>query len=153
MVSMYLKQLQSHDYLLVSLVSSCQILMNVLYNWTFVSKCVSISMEITLVIMTASKAMRLLVVTIILAKVHTIVPNVQQLKAKHNLFTFIDINECEPSFETCEHLCTNNNGSFTCYCQPGYSITTDQLSCLGKILHHVSICNSSLTQLGRYTFQ
>ena len=44
----------------------------------------------------------------------------------------LDINECDPSIALCEHLCTNSNGSFTCDCRPGYSITIDQLSCLGK---------------------
>ena len=44
----------------------------------------------------------------------------------------LDINECDPSIALCEHLCTNSNGSYTCDCEPGYSITTDQLSCLGN---------------------
>ena len=32
----------------------------------------------------------------------------------------------------CDHICTNNNGSFSCSCRTGYILTENNLSCDGK---------------------
>ena len=46
-----------------------------------------------------------------------------------------DINECDPSVNSCEQVCYNTNGSFVCDCRQGYVITADGLSCLGRNNH------------------
>ena len=48
-------------------------------------------------------------------------------------FHFTDINECETGEHNCsaDHACCNNTkGSFTCFCQPGY--TGNGLNCTGN---------------------
>ena len=41
----------------------------------------------------------------------------------------IDINECE--LGVCDQNCNNTNGSFTCSCEEGYNMNTDNRSCDG----------------------
>ncbi len=44
----------------------------------------------------------------------------------------IDIDECAVSNGGCEHDCTNQNGGYTCGCQPGFQLNTHDLTgCLG----------------------
>lgn len=39
------------------------------------------------------------------------------------IFTFTDINECSrPELNNCEHKCSNTQGSFMCYCKPGFDL-------------------------------
>ena len=33
----------------------------------------------------------------------------------------------------CSHTCVNTPGSFICYCNDGYSLDIDELTCSGKI--------------------
>ena len=43
-----------------------------------------------------------------------------------------DVNECEASNGGCGHICDNTDGSFTCSCRPGFKLSSDMLSCVGK---------------------
>ena len=41
------------------------------------------------------------------------------------LFRFLDIDECETGQHTCEHSCNNTEGSYTCYCDDGFRLNTE----------------------------
>ena len=43
----------------------------------------------------------------------------------------VDTNECSYLNGGCEHICTNNNGSFECSCRRGYELMADTLLCKG----------------------
>ena len=47
----------------------------------------------------------------------------------HNMLYCIDINECE--LGVCDQNCNNTDGSFTCSCEEGYTMNTDNRSCDG----------------------
>lgn len=40
-----------------------------------------------------------------------------------------DINECQLNNGGCQHVCTNNPGSYSCSCPQGYRISSDRKSC------------------------
>ena len=42
----------------------------------------------------------------------------------------LDINECAGDHE-CHHLCNNTDGSFRCYCNPGYVLDSNGTTCTG----------------------
>ena len=42
----------------------------------------------------------------------------------------LDINECA-GFNECHHLCNNTDGSFHCYCNPGYMLDSNGTTCTG----------------------
>ena len=58
--------------------------------------------------------------------------------ARRGLITFItlinstDINECVLNTDDCDHICSNNVGSYQCTCLTGYGLASDQHSCEGK---------------------
>ena len=44
----------------------------------------------------------------------------------------VDMNECNlPSGQSCQQMCINNNGSFSCICGPGYNLADDGRRCIG----------------------
>ena len=43
-----------------------------------------------------------------------------------------DIDECSMGMAMCVHNCTDTHGSYTCSCQPGYTLGADGYSCVGK---------------------
>ena len=45
----------------------------------------------------------------------------------------LDINECTSS--PCEQMCMNNEGSYECSCDAGYSLDNDQHSCNGVFIN------------------
>lgn len=47
-----------------------------------------------------------------------------------NMLLLKDIDECQDS-STCDHNCTNKEGSFTCSCAVGYRLGNDGKSCTG----------------------
>ena len=49
-------------------------------------------------------------------------------------FHHLDINECLTSNGGCAQNCANTIGSFTCSCNSGYSLNTDNRTCAGKIM-------------------
>lgn len=64
---------------------------------------------------------------------------------KENLFLFIwiDINECEAS--PCQHECINTDGSYICYCRPGYKLSKiDGKSCNGNASTPLLITNAKV---------
>ncbi|XP_052081717.1 uncharacterized protein LOC127719541 isoform X3 [Mytilus californianus] len=40
-----------------------------------------------------------------------------------------DVNECQLGTHTCQQLCTNTFGSFTCSCRTGYTLNSDLITC------------------------
>ena len=47
---------------------------------------------------------------------------------------FIDENECESGAHSCAQLCVNTEGSYTCACNDGFTLTSDGESCTGPLL-------------------
>lgn len=43
----------------------------------------------------------------------------------------IDINECESNNGGCDHICTNTESSYTCSCNSGYQLESDEHKCTG----------------------
>ena len=46
----------------------------------------------------------------------------------------LDVDECSSGLDTCHEnaVCNNTNGSFECYCKPGY--IGDGFICIGKCI-------------------
>ena len=42
----------------------------------------------------------------------------------------VDVNECAGD-HGCHHLCNNTDGSFHCYCNPGYKLHSNGINCTG----------------------
>ena len=43
----------------------------------------------------------------------------------------LDIDECSENTDGCAQQCTNTDGSFICSCDSGYTLGSDQWSCIG----------------------
>lgn len=52
--------------------------------------------------------------------------------SKFALVSASDINECEMGNGGCAHGCRNNDGSFECYCDEGYSLDRNGITCRGR---------------------
>ena len=53
---------------------------------------------------------------------------------------FSDLNECLTLNGGCEHICTNTDDSFYCFCDSGYELDSDGFNCSSEIaLFHQSI--------------
>ena len=48
----------------------------------------------------------------------------------HNNTVCVDVNECAGD-HGCHHLCNNTDGSFHCYCNPGYTLHSNEINCTG----------------------
>ena len=46
------------------------------------------------------------------------------------VYVIVDINECAGD-HGCHHLCNNTDGSFHCYCNPGYILDSNGTTCTG----------------------
>ena len=46
------------------------------------------------------------------------------------------MDECLTDNGGCAQICTNNNGSFLCYCETGYTLSLDDLGCDGRWWSH-----------------
>jgi hypothetical protein len=45
-----------------------------------------------------------------------------------------DVDECSNGTAGCEESCSNTLGSYNCYCEPGYIIGQDGVTCQGNAL-------------------
>lgn len=43
-----------------------------------------------------------------------------------------DIDECMAGVEQCDHNCENTIGSYTCFCDSGFTLNADGYRCDGK---------------------
>ena len=48
------------------------------------------------------------------------------------MFQPVDVNEC--AISNCSQICTNTIGSYMCGCYPGYQISSNNRTCVGKLL-------------------
>ena len=46
-----------------------------------------------------------------------------------NIILSIDINECSTDASSCEQICTNTNGSYSCSCEESYALNSDGRTC------------------------
>ena len=60
--------------------------------------------------------------------------NICICKFIHVCFIVLDINECAGD-HGCHHLCNNTDGSFHCYCDPGYTLNSDGTTCEGNFYY------------------
>ena len=44
-----------------------------------------------------------------------------------------DDDECAISNGGCDHVCVNSNGTYHCECLDGYTLGSDNLSCIGEL--------------------
>ena len=56
------------------------------------------------------------------------------------LLYYSDVNECNENIDGCDHLCSNNIGSYTCLCRDGYRLASDGHTCNGIIV----ACNETI---------
>jgi hypothetical protein len=61
-----------------------------------------------------------------LAKIHIIVSIIINCR---NFIFESDIDECDINNGGCSHNCTNTNGSYSCTCNSGYTLASDQTTC------------------------
>jgi len=52
-----------------------------------------------------------------------------------------DIDECAQTHKPCNQTCTNTIGSFTCFCNPGYTLEPDKTNCKGNCRQNFLCCN------------
>ena len=50
------------------------------------------------------------------------------------IFLNADIDECSDDTDNCNQTCTNTEGSFTCGCDDGYYLDSDETTCKGMYL-------------------
>ena len=50
-----------------------------------------------------------------------------------------DINECTEDTDGCQQVCTNSVGSYSCSCNRGYRLASDDHSCNGKLMNYKNI--------------
>lgn len=64
------------------------------------------------------------------------------VQASHNSTLYIpDIDECIEDIDGCVQTCTNTMGSYTCSCNAGYRLASDNHGCNGGwTFHDKQIC-------------
>ena len=50
---------------------------------------------------------------------------------------FSDIDECQNRNDGCQHVCVNTPGSYKCTCWTGFTLSTDNRSCVGELSKYV----------------
>ena len=72
---------------------------------------------------------------------------------------FADMDECHDNTSTCNHICNNNEGSYSCQCYDGYQLANNA-KCIGNdailfekatILHRANFQVTSCQQLYNLT--
>ena len=48
----------------------------------------------------------------------------------------LDRNECESGAHRCDQVCVNTEGSYTCACNDGFTLSSDSESCTGPLFSH-----------------
>ncbi len=65
----------------------------------------------------------------------------------------IDINECQSNdANDCNQQCTDTIGSYLCYCDVGYALGIDYVTCEGKPVY-IEIYNALLTEATHKTIK
>ena len=49
-----------------------------------------------------------------------------------------DVNECNDNNGDCEHTCINSEGSYSCSCNSGYSLDSNERYCSGKYMFELA---------------
>ena len=77
--------------------------------------------------------------------VHTLAYKVM-CDSVHNIFNFLppDVDECAQNLDTCSQLCYDTSYSYTCSCYTGYTLSTDGITCIGKMNMLAAIMNLEL---------
>ncbi len=89
------------------------------------------TVETPLVVSTAHAGKDIALATLVLpVMVSLLVPTCYSV----TIFCLADIDECEEGGNDCAQVCSNTMGSYTCGCNLGYQLATDQRSCLGECL-------------------
>ena len=107
--------------------------MNVQKIWMAVLRRVQTQLEATLVPVTQAIDWQAIDVDVMVTNANykrTTILNVIQL------YIHSDIDECHENTDACDHLCSNNNGSYTCSCRSGYRLASDGVTCNGMKLHN-----------------
>ena len=52
---------------------------------------------------------------------------------------FTDIDECAVTNGGCEYTCANTDGSFTCGCLDGFTLSDNELSCIGMFISTITL--------------
>ena len=53
-----------------------------------------------------------------------------------------DVDECQTNNGGCDQMCNNNDGSFQCSCNTGYTLAADDFDCDGKVDYAASMSKS-----------
>ena len=56
-----------------------------------------------------------------------------------DIFTFLDINECNEGNGGCEHTCINTIGNHYCTCNTGYTLNKNGRTCTGIIFSIIKL--------------
>jgi hypothetical protein len=67
----------------------------------------------------------------ILAMVSKLINSLTQREI-HGLTLLTDIDECMEDTDGCQQICTNSIGSYSCSCNIGYRLASDNRHCNGK---------------------
>ena len=51
-----------------------------------------------------------------------------------HIYYTIDIDECSEGIDGCAQICTDMDGNYTCSCDPGYRLGSDDHGCDGEPL-------------------
>ena len=51
------------------------------------------------------------------------------IKSLNLMLLHADIDECTQGIDGCDQMCTNQNGSYSCYCGSGYQLSSDRHGC------------------------
>ena len=49
-----------------------------------------------------------------------------------NLYSTLDVNECDEGTDVCAQNCVDTEGSYNCSCGIGYTLANDDVGCNGK---------------------
>ena len=62
---------------------------------------------------------------------HALVHNISLIFRAYFSTCLTDINECTENRDSCSQTCMNTDGSYTCGCNPGYELNSDERTCQG----------------------